>query len=167
MLTVSKNYGVVAQDEFNGAMKHKEDTDLTTLRTIHAGDHIISLMSFEGGIETSEIEGVCSPAYVVFRDNHSYNLDNHYFKWLFKCEGFIGALSSLAQGIRNGKTIKYDSFKEMMLMIPSLPEQQAISAHLDTLTSQIDTQITSYESLIDNLKQFKQSIISEAVTGKF
>lgn len=166
MLTVSKNYGVIAQDEFNGAMKNKEGTDLSNLRTIHAGDHIISLMSFEGGIETSDIEGVCSPAYIVFRDSKKFSLDNHYFKWMFKSSGFVKALSSLAQGIRNGKTIKYDSFKEMSLMVPPLTEQQAISNFLDSETSKIDTQINYYQSLITEMKSFKQAIISEAVTGK-
>jgi type I restriction enzyme S subunit len=166
MLTVSKNYGVIVQDTFNGAMKNAEDKDLSTMRTIHAGDYIISLMSFEGGIEYSEIEGVCSPAYSVFRFKNTNNVDRKYFKYLFKSTGFVGELSSFSQGIRNGKTIKYDSFKTMDLPIPPLPEQQAISAYLDTVTSQIDTQISYYQQLISNLKSFKQSIISESVTGK-
>jgi type I restriction enzyme S subunit len=45
-------------------------------------------------------------------------------------------------------------------------EQQAIASYLDYKTSKIDAAIASFESQRDDLNALKQSVISEAVTGK-
>ena len=63
LLSPTQKYGVVPQSQLEGVVQVKEDTDLQMFKTVHKGDFVISLRSFQGGFEYSLYEGVCSPAY--------------------------------------------------------------------------------------------------------
>ena len=54
----------------------------------------------------------------------------------------------------------------MPVILPPLFEQQSIVTYLETKASKIDSAISSLEAQRDDLNALKQSIISEAVTGK-
>lgn len=51
--------------------------------------------------------------------------------------------------------------------MPSMREQQEIAAYLDVKTAEIDSFIADYRSIADKLREYRKSLISEAVTGKF
>lgn len=55
---------------------------------------------------------------------------------------------------------------ELRMPVPPLAEQQAIADYLDEKTSKIDTAIKSLENQRDDLNALRQTVISEAVTGK-
>lgn len=56
--------------------------------------------------------------------------------------------------------------KELPVLLPSIEEQDAIVRELDEKTADIDTIIQREAGLIDRLKEFRTSLISEVVTGK-
>ena len=58
------------------------------------------------------------------------------------------------------------NFKEMRYPIPPVQEQQQIVNHLNKETQKIDTLIKKENQRIDLLKEYRQSLISEVVTGK-
>ena len=62
--------------------------------------------------------------------------------------------------------ITQENLSKAEVLLPILSEQQAIVNYLDSETAKIDTQINYYETLIKEMKSFRQAIISEAVTGK-
>lgn len=64
------------------------------------------------------------------------------------------------------KEISANNFANFKLMLPPLSEQQAIASYLDVKTSQIDSLISLKQQKIDELKDYKKSIIYEYVTGK-
>lgn len=71
LLSPTQKYGVIPQTLYEelttySAVKLKEGTDLSQLKTVHKGDYCISLRSFQGGFEYSKYEGVVSPAYQIF-----------------------------------------------------------------------------------------------------
>ncbi|MDD3346523.1 hypothetical protein [Oscillibacter sp.] len=68
--------------------------------------------------------------------------------------------------MRDGQALRYSNFKQVDLPIISLDEQEQISNYLDMKTSQIDGLIQDIASQLVLLKEYRQSIISEAVTGK-
>lgn len=75
--------------------------------------------------------------------------------------------SLVSKSIGGGQpNISQSIIKEHKIPVPSLNEQQAIADYLDKKTSQIDSSIASLEAQRDDLNALKQSIISEAVTGK-
>jgi type I restriction enzyme S subunit len=126
LLAATQKYGMCPQDEIDGVVQVKLDTDLQTFKTVHKNDFVISLRSFQGGFEISDYEGVCSPAYQVFFAIK--DISHKYFKYLFKSERFISKINSLTVGIRDGKNIVFGDFaKSVQIPFPPLNEQQAIA----------------------------------------
>lgn len=162
LLSATQLYGMYPQSELEGVVQVAKDTDLQTFKTIHKNDYVISLRSFQGGFEMSDYEGVCSPAYQVFYATK--NICHSYFKQLFKSNGFIDFINSLTVGIREGKNIQYGTFSYSYIPIPPLPEQQAIASYLDKKCGEIDSLVGLQEEMIAELKAYKQSVITEAVT---
>lgn len=162
LLAATQKYGMYPQKMIEGVVKVAEGTDVQHFRTVHKGDFVISLRSFQGGFEHSNYEGVCSPAYQVFYADDEWNED--YLKYLFKNELFIDAMNSLTVGIREGRNIKYEDFANTVLAIPPLVEQEAIAAYLDRKTALLDSVIEEVRASVEEYKQWKASIIFEAVT---
>ena len=54
-----------------------------------------------------------------------------------------------------------------MFLVPPLAEQRAIAGYLDAKTAEIDSLITDKCVLADKLREYRKSLISEAVIGKF
>ena len=162
LLAATQKYGMLPQSEVEGVVQVKENADLQQFRTVHKDDYVISLRSFQGGFEFSQYEGVCSPAYQVF-----YNIKpvyHPYYRLMFKSDGFIKKMNSLTVGIRDGKNIQYDDFANSLIPVPPLDEQEHIASYLDRKCSQIDAIITRQQEVIEKLKAYKLSVISEAVT---
>ena len=161
-MAASQKYGVCPQSWLEGVVQVSENTDLQQFKTVHKNDFVISLRSFQGGFERSDFEGVCSPAYQVFHADNAF--DNNYLKYLFKNELFIDEMNSLTVGIREGRNIKYEDFANSLILVPPLSEQSAIAAYLDTQCAKIDEIIAQAKASIEDYKQWKASIIYEAVT---
>ena len=162
LLAASQKYGVCPQSQLEGVVQVSENTDLQQFKTVHKNDFVISLRSFQGGFERSDFEGVCSPAYQVFHADNSF--DKSFSKYLFKNELFIDEMNSLTVGIREGRNIKYEDFANSLIFVPPLDEQSAIAAYLDTQCAKIDEIIAQAKASIEDYKQWKASIIYEAVT---
>ena len=162
LLAASQKYGVCPQSWLEGVVQVSENTDLQQFKTVHKNDFVISLRSFQGGFERSDFEGVCSPAYQVFHADNSF--DNNFLKYLFKNELFIDEMNSLTVGIREGRNIKYEDFANSLIFVPPLDEQTAIASYLDTQCAKIDEIIAQAKASIEDYKQWKASIIYEAVT---
>ena len=144
------------------AVKLKESTDLHLLKTIHKGDYCISLRSFQGGFEYSEYEGVVSPAYQVFYPITP--IDRGYYKYLFKEKTFINKMNSYTMSMRDGKNIAFADFGNTYIPFPPVQEQHCIADFLDSKCSKIDSIRKNVEAEIEALKQYKKSVITEAVT---
>ena len=162
LLAASQKNGVCPQSWLEGVVQVSENTDLQQFKTVHKNDFVISLRSFQGGFERSDFEGVCSPAYQVFHADNSF--DNNFLKYLFKNELFIDEMNSLTVGIREGRNIKYEDFANSLIFVPPLDEQTAIASYLDAQCAKIDEIIAQAKASIEDYKQWKASIIYEAVT---
>lgn len=162
LLAATQKYGMYPQNMIEGVVKVADGTDVQQFRTVHKGDFVISLRSFQGGFERSDYEGVCSPAYQVFFADESW--DNDYLKYLFKNELFIDAMNALTVGIREGRNIKYEDFANSTLAIPPLNEQRTIAAYLARETDRIDAIVAEAKASIDEYKAWKTALVNDAVT---
>lgn len=162
LLSPTQKYGVIPQSQLEGVVQVKESTDLRAFKTIHIGDFVISLRSFQGGFEFSNYEGVCSPAYQVF--HATKDLSNDFFRYLFKSDGFISKINSLTVGIREGKNIQYWDFSNMLLAVPPKEVQIRSAQYLNAKCSEIDTMLSKTRSSIEEYKKLKQAVITQAVT---
>lgn len=162
LLSPTQKYGVVPQSQLEGVVQVKEDTDLQMFKTVHKGDFVISLRSFQGGFEYSLYEGVCSPAYQVFYPTTP--ICDTYYRYLFKSQSFISKMNNLTVGIREGKNIQYVDFANSQIPVPPLAEQDRIAAFLDAECAEIDAVLEKTRASIEEYKKLKQAVITQAVT---
>lgn len=164
-LSVTQRHGVVPQKLFMKIEDQKVTLALSGIenfRRVETDDFVISLRSFQGGIERSKYEGCVSPAYTVMQFTNRQSAE--FFAYVLKSGAFISVLQSKTDGIRDGKSISYDQFGTIDLPIPEINEQQAIAAFLDRETAKIDALVAEQERLIELLKEKRQAVISHAVT---
>lgn len=164
-LAASQKFGVVPQTlmmELNDSKVMLALKGTSSFRHVDKDDFVISLRSFEGGIEHSAYKGCVSPAYTVLRA--SKNISPNYYKHLFKSLPYISALQATTDSLRDGKSISFDQFGAIGLVLPPRPEQENIANFLDHETAKIDTLIAKQQELIKLLKEKRQAVISHAVT---
>lgn len=89
--------------------------------------------------------------------------DVEYFYYAFSC--FAEQFDLYGSGT-TFKEISADAFVNFPIPFPSTEEQKEISEHLRIKCSELDTLISANEATIQKLKEYRQSIIYEAVTGK-
>lgn len=131
------------------------DKSLESYKVVEVGDFIISLRSFQGGIEFSRYRGICSPAYVILRLRHGHSED--YFRHYLKTDRFIAQMIKNLEGLRDGKMISYKQFSELELPIPPRDEQQKIA---DCLSS-LDDLIAAESQKLDTLKTHKKGLMQQ------
>ena len=161
LLAATQKHGMWPQDRLEGVVRVKDGTDLSKFRTVHKNDYVISLRSFQGGLERSDFEGVCSPAYQTFCAIKP--IDYQYFKYLFKSPSFIDHMNSLTLGIREGKTIKFDDFAAQALAVPPLDEQRRIANYLDGKCAEIDRAVSAAEKSIEELSLYRSARLEETI----
>ena len=167
LLSPTQKYGVIPQSlyqEITGMTPTQisESADLNTFKTIHSGDFCISLSSYMGGFEFSMYEGVVSPAYQVFRKK--IELDEQYFKLLFKSVGFIALINMITpQSVRVGRNTPFSKFGECFIPIPPTDVQKQISHYLNAKSNDVQKTINNLERQIEILDQMKRSIITNCV----
>ena len=164
-LAVTQKYGVIPQNIFMKKENQKvvlalKGTD--NFKHVEENDYVISLRSFQGGIEYSTYKGCVSPAYTVLYNTKE--IEYQYYKSLFKSQPYILALQSSTDSLREGKSITYDQFGAIFLPLPPIHEQQQIAKFLDNTTQKMDTLIQKQENLIKLLKEKRQAVIYHAVT---
>ncbi len=161
LLAATQTKGVVRKEQYEHrtvlALK-----DLELLKLVRVGDFVISLRSFQGGIEYAREQGIISPAYTVL---YTAQPGIHgYLAWLFKSAPYVESLSSFVTGIRQGQNIDYTRLGRSTLPFPPLPEQAAIVHFLDHTDGRIRRYIRAKQKLIALLGEQKQAIIHRAVT---
>ncbi len=142
---MTQDKGVILRESCGINIKY-ENKSLKSYKIVKPGNFIISLRSFQGGLEYSELEGIVSPAYTIL--NNKQNISYDFFKYYFKTYNFIKSLNIAVEGIRDGKQISYNSFKDIKIAFTSLPEQEKIASFL-TL---IDKKIEKQKELVELLK---------------
>ena len=161
LLAATQSKGVVRKEQYENrtvlALK-----DLHLLKLVRQGDFVISLRSFQGGIEYARAQGIISPAYTVLYPVAS---ESHGFlAWLFKSRPYVENLSLFVTGIRQGQNIDYEKSSRSELPVPPLTEQAAIVRFLDHADRRIRRYIRAKQKLIKLLEEQKQAIIHRAVT---
>lgn len=134
----------------------------SNFKRVKKDDFVISLRSFQGGIEHSDYDGCVSPAYTVLRARTA--IAPKYWSYTFKCAPYISALQTVTAGIRDGKNISYSQFGGLEVPLPPLVEQRAIAHVLDRETAKIDALISEQEKLLALLAEKRKATISHAVT---
>lgn len=167
-LTSSQQYGIISQKKYMKLENRRVTVVMTgddILKHVEAGDFVISMRSFQGGIEYSTLNGKISSAYVMLIPNHKF-VNDEYYKWLFKSQSYIKALQGTSDLVRDGQALRYSNFAKVYLPNIPLDEQQRIADYLNEETPQIDKAISEINKEITLVEELRTKLISDAVTGQ-
>lgn len=166
-LSATQDFGVIEQRRYieltgNRVVTVQKGFDI--LKHVEAGDFVISMRSFQGGLEHSEVSGKISSAYVMLTCTRP--IIEKYFRYLFKSMGYISALRSTSNLVRDGQAMRFSNFAMVPIPVPPLVEQQEIANYLDREIAEIDAAIADAREAIALSKERRAAVISAAVTGK-
>ena len=136
--------------------------DLHLLKLVRVGDFVISLRSFQGGLEYAYYQGIISPAYTVLTPHEPITAG--YFRYLAKSKLFIGLLTLCVTGIREGQNIDYEKLRNHSLPVPPRTEQDQIVRYLDWQMSKINRLIAAKRKQIALISASKHAFASNLVT---
>ena len=165
-LTSSQQYGILYQDDYmelTGSKVVTVEKDFDILKHVEAGDFVISMRSFQGGLEYSTKSGAISSAYVMLVPNLEL-VYPRFYKWLLKSSVYIDALQRTTNMVRDGQAMRYSNFAQVRLFTLPLDEQKSRADFLDLECSSIDKILSKTRSSIEEYKKLKQAVITQAVT---
>lgn len=148
--------GMIPRDKIGFNVSHDTSNEVTYKR-VQPGQFVIHLRSFQGGFAHSSYDGIISPAYTVFDFKNKEQHDDYYWKIVFMSRSFIERLRLITYGIRDGRSISFNEFKELSFLFPSKEEQQAIASFFRTLNRKIALETARLEKL----KQIKLACLDK------
>jgi type I restriction enzyme S subunit len=137
-----------------------DEANGVTYKLVYPGDFVISLRSFQGGLEYSPLFGAVSPAYHVITARRK--IDHAFFRHYFKSYEFVGRLAVTVIGIRDGKQINFDDFAFMQIPFPTLEEQCRIGQILDIC----DAELLVLRDQRVAIDRQKRGLMQRLLTGK-
>ena len=165
-MTASQQYGVIPQSEYvkkTGSHVVVVEKDFTILKAVYPGDFVIHMRSFQGGLELSEVKGCTSSAYVMLIPGPQIH-SARYYRWVFKCDGYINELRSTSNLVRDGQAMRWANFIQVPIPFPPPEVQDSIAKYLDRETERIEELKDSIRAQIDALEAYKRSLILRTVT---
>lgn len=158
VLSATQDKGIMPRNEVDIDIKY-EVSSLANYKKVCQGNFVISLRSFQGGIEYSAYTGLVSPAYTVLSSKKEFC--DEYYKQYFKSADFINRLNVAVYGIRDGKQISFEDFGRLRIPYPPINEQSAIAQVLSTA----DREISLLRQDIEQEKQKKKALMQLLLTG--
>ena len=164
VLSLYRDLGIVIKserdDNFN---RTSENTD--NYKFVKQFDLVVNKMkAWQGSIAVSLYQGIVSPAYYVFHFTHA-EVFPFYIHHLLRCSVFLPEYRRLSGGIRPDQwDLNENAFLNITIVLPPLSQQKRIAGFLDAKCAQIDAIIEKQQQVIEKLKAYKQSVITEAVT---
>ncbi|WP_216075257.1 restriction endonuclease subunit S [Acinetobacter indicus] len=166
-LSATQAYGVIPQEEYEkrtGKSVVKISLHLDKRKRVHLNDFVISMRSFQGGLERAWAEGCIRSSYVVLKPLKP--IDPDYYGYLFKTPMYIKALQNTSNFIRDGQDLNFGNFSQVDLFIVPLSEQKQIVEYIKSQLGDFEKHLELLNQQIEKLKEYKTTLINDAVTGK-
>ena len=166
VLSLYRELGIVIKSERDDNHNvTSENTD--NYRYVEENDIVVNKMkAWQGSIAVSAYTGIVSPAYYVYKLTNQ-SVFPWFVHYMLRCKAYLPEYRRLSGGIRLGQwDLSDENFKNIPLPIPAtIEEQKQIVDYLDAKCSKIDEIIEKQQAIIEKLKEYKLSIITEAVTS--
>ncbi|MDT8394610.1 MAG: restriction endonuclease subunit S [Bacteroidales bacterium] len=154
ILAATQDKGMIPREDTGLDIKSSE-ASVKSYKVVEPGDFVISLRSFQGGIEYSKIKGICSPAYLILKPK--VDIYKEFYRIYFKKEDFITRLSKTVVGIRDGKQISFDAFSGLKLQYPCVEEQKKIASFI----MKIERKTAFVNTQLEFIQQFKKGLLQQ------
>ena len=166
-LSATQAYGVIPQSEYearSGYTVVKIQFHLDKRKHVNKDDFVISMRSFQGGLERAWSSGCIRSSYIVLQPLQV--IDPDFYGYLLKLPSYIKALQRTGNFIRDGQDLNFDNFSQVDLFIPPLDEQKAMAKYVTEFITASDAGMKLLNQQIEKLKEYKTTLINSAVTGR-
>ena len=160
LLSVTQDRGVIPRDMLVGRVTMPAGA-VDAFKLVERDNFVISLRSFQGGLEHSAYRGLVSPAYTVLQA--SEDIHPAFFRHYFKSTDFVKRLSVAVVGIRDGKQISYTDFRSIKLPLPPMAEQQSLTELLDLA----EQDIALCRERLEELQRQKRALMQKLLSGEW
>jgi len=166
VLSLYRDLGIVYKDSRDDNHNVTSE-DTSSYKLVDVGDFVLNKMkAWQGSMAVSNYRGIISPAYYICTFNRS-DVCKRYVHYLLRNDTYKPEYMRLSSGLRIGQwDLNIDDFLNISMVFPPLDEQESIANFLDEKCSEIDSLISIKEKKIEELKDYKKSLIYEYVTGK-
>ena len=163
-LSMSQKYGLIKTSDMDNIPN--QALSLVGNKIVCKNDLVFNKLKPHLGVfSVSKYNGIVSPDYAVYRAKEKVNIK--YLEYLFKTPLYIREFKKYATGIGAGLTRLYtDQLFNIQAISPSYSEQENIVIMINRKLEETNMAIEKMKNQIEKLKEAKQSLISEAVTGK-
>lgn len=166
LLSVTREQGVIERNVESKEENHNFiPDDLSGYKLVRKGQFVINKMkSWQGSYGVSDYEGIVSPAYYVCDLTFPCK---KFFSMAIRSKAYIPFFTQYSKGIRVDQwDLSPIGLKSIPFIVPPIEEQQAIVDYIEAKLSKIDSCMADLQAEIDYLKEFKQRLISDVVTGQ-
>ncbi len=166
LLSVTREQGVIVRDKEDKEENHNFiPDDLSGYKYIEKGDFAINKMkAWQGSYAVSDYNGIVSPAYFTCKLK---GVNKEFFSKTLRSKVYVPFFTQYSKGIRVGQwDLNPNALKSIPFFLPPLDEQQAIVAYIEEKCEKIDKLASELQSEIDYLKEYKQRLIADCVTGQ-
>jgi type I restriction enzyme S subunit len=164
-LSATQSHSVIPQADYEAMIGRKVtqiQTNLEKRKHVEVDDFVISMRSFQGGLERAKAVGCIRSSYVILKPSSLVCPD--FYAYLLKMPQYIQALQLTGNFIRDGQDLNFENFSDVDLFVPPLSEQRAIAAFLDEKCANVDEAVRIKEAQIALLRERRQILIQHAVT---
>ena len=165
LLSLSQYTGIMPKDSANKIGMFEAESTIG-YNVVHPGQFVMNIMlAWNGSYAVSDYEGVISPAYCVF--NFNVDCEKKYFHYLLRLPAYSGAFKTQSKGIIDSRLRLYPQyFLAFKTIVPPIEEQRLIVDYIESKCNKADSLISDLEGEIDYLKEYKQKLIADFVTGQ-
>ena len=162
----SFKYGEIVDKVITGGIDEDVEETLSAYRVVKPNTIMINGLNLNYDFISQRVaivrnEGIITSAYLAIQPNEK-EISPNFAVYLFKAYDHRQVFHGNGSGVR--KTLKFSDFKSIPVIVPHYELQERIVCYLDDQCGQIDDIISSTKSVIEEYKQWKASVIFEAVT---
>jgi len=167
LLMMSQVHGLVIRSEYS----KKTEVAATTVgnKLVYKNDLVFNKLKAHLGVFFSSVHdfvGCVSPDYAVYK-SVNYIEDTKFLELLFRNPLYIKQFILRSSGIVEGLIRLYTTeLFDLKIGIPPKDEQMAILKHIEEQSFRFDEAVKNYSEQIEKLKEYKTTLINDAVTGK-
>ena len=166
LLSVYLDRGVIRFSDDSSKRTNPTSKDLSKYQLVEEGDFVLNnQQAWRGSVGVSRYRGIVSPAYFIFELSSIIN--RNFANYMFRSSAYVSYYYICSKGIGSiQRNLDWNSLKQQKMAIPPLDEQRAIVSYIEEKCQKIDSLTTELQSEIDYLKEYKQRLIADCVTGQ-
>lgn len=166
LLSVYLDRGVIRFSEDENRRTNPTSKDLSKYQLVEPGDFVLNnQQAWRGSVGVSYYRGIISPAYFIFTLSHK--IDTSFANYMFRSKNHIPYYYICSKGIGSiQRNLDWDQLKQKKLFLPPIEEQREIVSYIEHKTTEIDRLVVELTYQAEYLKEYKQRLIADVVTGK-